>query len=86
MSHVDFKKWQRHMALSLIFPNVTCRIKEKAMSHVNIIFGPGCMLLSPISHVEFKKWPCRPVDFRGQGPFFTYLMMPSLGRCMSSHL
>ena len=26
MSHVDFKKWQCHMSLSLIFPNVTCRI------------------------------------------------------------
>ena len=27
------------------------------------------MSLSPMSHVEFKKVPCRPVDFRGQGPF-----------------
>ena len=27
------------------------------------------MSLSPMSHVEFTKWPCRPVDFRGQGPF-----------------
>ena len=26
MSHVDFKKWQCRMSLSLIFPNVTCRI------------------------------------------------------------
>ena len=26
------------------------------------------MSLSPMSHVEFKKWPCRPVDFRGQWP------------------
>ena len=22
-----------------------------------------------MSHVDFKKWPCRPVDFRGQGPY-----------------
>ena len=27
------------------------------------------MSLSPMSHVEFKKVPCRPVDFRGQGPY-----------------
>ena len=26
MSHVDFKKWHCRMSLSLIFPNVTCRI------------------------------------------------------------
>ena len=26
MSHVDLKKWQRRMSLSLISPNVTCRI------------------------------------------------------------
>ena len=26
------------------------------------------MFLSSMSHVEFKKCPCRPVDFRGQGP------------------
>ena len=26
MSHADFKKWQCCMSLSLIFPNVTCRI------------------------------------------------------------
>ena len=31
------------------------------------------MSISSISHVEFKKWPCRPVNFRalgfrGQGP------------------
>ena len=26
MSHVDFKKWQSSMSLSLIFPNVICRI------------------------------------------------------------
>ena len=29
------------------------------------------MSLSPMSHVEFKKCPCRPVDFRGQGPFYS---------------
>ena len=27
------------------------------------------MSLSPMSHVESKKCPCRPVDFRGQWPY-----------------
>ena len=26
MSHVDFKKWQCHMSMPLIFHNVTCQI------------------------------------------------------------
>ena len=68
MSHVDFKKWQCCMSLSLIFSNVTCQNQEKALSHVTIIFSPCRMSLSPMSHVKFKKCPCRPVDFRGQGP------------------
>ena len=38
------------------------------MSHVTIILRTYRMSLSPMSHVEFKKRPCRPVDFRGQGP------------------
>ena len=24
-----------------------------------------------MSHVEFKKKTCRPVEFKGQGPFYT---------------
>ena len=30
----------------------------------------GCLyhLFMPMSHVEFKKRTCHPVDFRGQGP------------------
>ena len=48
MLHVDFKKWQFRMSLSLIFPNVTCRIcKKKAMSHVTIFCIPFLMSLSP---------------------------------------
>ena len=27
------------------------------------------MLISPMSHVDYKKRPCRPVDFRGLGPY-----------------
>ena len=26
------------------------------------------MSISSMSHVDFKKWPCRPVEFKGQGP------------------
>ena len=28
------------------------------------------MSLGSISHVDFKKGPCRRVEFRGQGPYF----------------
>ena len=38
------------------------------MSHVTIICSPCHMSQSPMSHVKFKKCPCGPVDFRGQGP------------------
>ena len=37
--HVYFKKWQCCMSLSLIFPNVACRILAKGMSHVTLIRG-----------------------------------------------
>ena len=23
-----------------------------------------------MSHVDFKKWPCHPVEFKGQGPCY----------------
>ena len=26
------------------------------------------MSIGFLSHVDFKKWLCRPVDFKGQGP------------------
>ena len=28
------------------------------------------MSISSMSHVDFKKWPCRPVEFKGQGPSY----------------
>ena len=37
------------------------------------------MSLSPMSHVKFKKRPCRPVGFRGQGPFIYKLWRPYCG-------
>ena len=67
MSHVHFKKWQCRMSLSLIFPNVTCQISEKAMSHVITMFSPCRMSLGLMLHVEFRKCPCRRVYFRGLG-------------------
>ena len=43
------------------------------MSHVDFTTCPmSCqyiiMLISPMSHVDFKKMSCRNVDFRGQEP------------------
>ena len=70
MSHLDFKKWQWRIALLLIFLNVRCRISEMTLSHVTSCLAmPPCrMSPSPMSHVEFQKCPCHPVDFRGQEP------------------
>ena len=68
MSNVDFKKCQCRLSLSLISRNVTCRIKEIAMSNVTIIFSPCRVSLSSMLHVEFKRCSCRHVDFRGLGP------------------
>ena len=31
------------------------------------------MSLGSMSHVDFKKWPCRPVEFKGQGSYNTQL-------------
>ena len=56
------------MSLLLIFPNVTCRIYEKAMSNVTISFSPGRVALCSMLYGKFKKCPRRPVDFRGLGP------------------
>ena len=69
MPHVNFKKSQCRISLSLTFPNVTSRTSEMAMSHVTIIFSFCHMSFSPMSHVEFKKVSCRLVEFRGQGPY-----------------
>ena len=37
------------------------------LCHVDGIFF--IMSLGPMLHVDFKKWPCRPVKFKGQGPY-----------------
>ena len=41
------------------------------MPHVTIILNPCRVSLSPMSHVEFKKSPCCPVDFRSLGPYMS---------------
>ena len=42
------------------------------MNHVvSIIFFP--MSISFMSHVDFKKWPCRPVKLKGQGPYHIFI-------------
>ena len=40
MSHVDFKKWQCRLFLSLKIPLVSCQIEVKTMFHVTILLGP----------------------------------------------
>ena len=67
MSHVDFKKRQCRMSLSLIFPDVPYRIYEIRMSLV-VIFFACRMSVGFMTRVNFKKWPCHRVDFRGLDP------------------
>ena len=31
-------------------------------------FIRSLLSIGPMSHVDFKKWQCRCVEFRGQGP------------------
>ena len=76
MSHIDFKKWQRPLRLSLLFrcrlkqTNVPCRIQGKAhvMSVISILMSMGSM-----SRVHFKKCLCRRVHFKGQGPLYSVI-------------
>ena len=81
MSHVDFKKSQCPVSLRLPcpvsplrYPNVACRFLE--MAHV-VSFILISVSLGSMSHVDFEKRPCRPVDFRGQGPY-PHLTAPDL--------
>ena len=47
------------------------------MAHVLLIILP--MLISFMSHVDFKKWPCCPVELRSHGPYHEPTMTgPSL--------
>ena len=50
--HVDFKM-------------APCQFKDIAYVMSFII---SLLLIDPMSHVGFKKWPCHRVEFRGRGP------------------
>ena len=75
MSHVDFKKSQvpRHL-----FPmsHITSKTLQCHMlilrNAYNYVVSLILMLISLyigfMSHVDFKKWPCRWVEFRGREP------------------
>ena len=52
--HVDFK------IVSCLMSNL-----RDGPCHVSNIFP---MSICFMSHVDFKKWPCRRVEFKGQGP------------------
>ena len=71
ISRVEFKEWSCRMSLSY-----SCPMSPLRCCHVAcLIYRPYAvalfflvMSISPIWHVGFKKWPCRRVAFRGQGP------------------
>ena len=70
MSPVDFKKMpMSDVSIAYLYP---CRMSNLMNNPVgcryNYFWKLCCMSIIPKSHVEFKKWPCRSVDFRGQEP------------------
>ena len=39
-----------------------------------------------MSHVDFKKWPCHPVEFKGRGPLHMsalYALLVKVGDALS---
>ena len=73
MWHVEFQKWLCQMSLYSSSPMsplkccyVACRIKE--MLYVMSLFFLA-VSISLMSHVDFKKWLYRCVEFRGQEPY-----------------
>ena len=67
MSHVEFKKWLCQLSLIFNFhvdlEMVSCRMwnLRNGLCHVDNLF---LMLISSMSHVNSKKWPLRPVEFK----------------------
>ena len=53
--------------LCQLFPLYHTSHLRKGRVPYRYIFAPFSMSLNPMSHVEFEKYPCRPVSFRGQG-------------------
>ena len=44
---------------------------------MSLVFSP--VSISFMSHVDFRKWLCRPVDFKGQGPLIWVLVLVCRG-------
>ena len=57
MSHVDSKKWQYCMFLSLIFPYVPSRFQEIAMYHVPIFQANVVVTKVYVALSNFEKMP-----------------------------
>ena len=53
----------------LFFPISQVEFKKRLCPMSLYFYTSYLMSPSLMSHVEFKKKPCRPVDFRGKGKF-----------------
>ena len=60
--------WQQQAAANFDVSPFFPQYHMSNLRNVTIIFSPCHMSLSPMLRVEFKKCPCCPFDFRGQGP------------------
>ena len=69
MLHIDFKKGQCLLLLFLHvdFKTVQCQFSNLRIGSCRV---GNCFLMSIASmfYVEFKKLPCRPVEFKGPWP------------------
>ena len=84
MSHVDFKKWQRRMSLSLIFPMSHVKFKKR-LYHMSLSFflasalsilGSGAIIISNSREVGY-------IDLMTTSPFHS-LTMPLVQYILSS--
>ena len=57
-------KYKSRLSLSLIFRNVNFEFKKRLGPNLQCYY-----IVSPMSHLEFKKFPCRLVGFMSQGSF-----------------
>ena len=75
---VEFKKWLCHMSLSYSCPlsplrccHIACQILKMPYEYDYVVSLFLVMLICPMLHVDFKKWLCRRVELRGQGPYIS---------------
>ena len=78
MSRVNFKKKQCPLSVILETLYLKLLLKQSMpnlrMSPVmSLVFFP--MSIGFMSHVDFKKWPCHPFEFNGQGPHVDSLVL-----------